>query len=350
MWLGTRLRLVLRCRAGTGQAAAPGHLQIPPWPLHPPALPQSHPTCGFWGPTRCAPHTPGPAAPFLVLTAPAPALLVAADEGVAKQHQDQQGQPQAQDEPEHTDGLLPCKPEGEGALQTPAGGWGLRASPGEHGAAVGLCHPSPRLRGSPRLSSLERGDTEQLASPRALHGDLLLPPHPLLPRAGKGAEGGVWVTRQDGRGRKQEPTLPGSTSAPVPAPPGPHRAPERILAPKTCVMGPAPWRIPTPLPPSLLWREALVRGGSAPHFSPGFGHKGGAAGGRRAAPPQHRAGSRPRSSPQRTRLSPRAGGREHPRGDAAHPSSPGGCPGPCSPKSLPKCPHGAFLAVPAVSG
>lgn len=115
-------------------------MQSPPQPLHAPSLPQSHPAHGFPQPPGtskrqvCSPR-PGPCSPFLlrppclavarpsapsVLTAPALALLVPPDEGVAKKHQDQQGQPDTQGNPEHVDGLLPCKAEGEGALQTNA--------------------------------------------------------------------------------------------------------------------------------------------------------------------------------------------------------------------------------------
>lgn len=349
MWLGTRLHLVLRCRAGTGQAAAPGHLQIPPWPLHPPALLQSHPTCGFWGPTRCAPHTPGPAAPFLVLTAPAPALLVAADEGVAKQHQDQQGQPQAQDEPEHTDGLLPCKPEGEGALQTPAGGWGLRASPGEHGAAVGLCHPSPRLRGSPRLSSLGHGDMEQLASPRALHGDLLLPPHPLLPRAGKGAEGGVWVTRQDGEAVSRSPRSPAARLLLF-------RPRQDLTEPPSAFwpQKPALWgRHRGASPPRSHPRcsgEKPLSGGARPRTSPlVLGTKEAVPGGAGLLPPAPCRFPAAQLPPEDAAVPAGRGPRTSP-GGCCPPQLPGGVSRPLLPQIPAKCPHGAFLAVPAGSG
>lgn len=82
------------------------------------------PTCQALQPFSLEPFLPcSPRPPALpILTVPALAPLVPPDKDVAKKHQDQQAQPDTQDSPEHVDGLLSCKAEGEEALQTQEAG------------------------------------------------------------------------------------------------------------------------------------------------------------------------------------------------------------------------------------
>lgn len=102
---------------------APGFPHFPCSPIPVPAAPCSE------GPVPCPLlHPLVPLSP-VTLTAPGVAPLVPADEGVAKTRQDQQSQPDAQNNPDHLDGLLSWKAEGREALQTPLGGWGSRMSP-----------------------------------------------------------------------------------------------------------------------------------------------------------------------------------------------------------------------------
>lgn len=96
----------------TGVSPAPRDQQVSgvlptSWALQPFSFEPSLPCCRL---------SPCPA----ILTVPALAPLVPLDEAVAKKYQNQQGQPDTQDNAEHVDGLLPCKAEGEGALQTNA--------------------------------------------------------------------------------------------------------------------------------------------------------------------------------------------------------------------------------------
>lgn len=102
------------------------------------------PTCQALQPFSLEPFLPcSPRPPALpILTVPALAPLVPPDKDVAKKHQDQQAQPDTQDSPEHVDGLLSCKAEGEEALQTQEAGRSDHARRGER-RAVGLAYSPP---------------------------------------------------------------------------------------------------------------------------------------------------------------------------------------------------------------
>lgn len=180
-----------------------------------------------------------------VLTAPALAPLVPPDEGVAKKHQDQQGQPDTQDNPERIDGLLPWKAEGEGALQTNASGrLGVLIIPGGGtGLLRGWDRPPalccPYSTGGPRSTRLLSVVARRVLRPQSP----VLEPCDLgrtaatsaVPRrAGKGAQRGAWATRcpQPKRGTavnrspcQQDPLL-----FPLLALPGAHPHPRQLLA------------------------------------------------------------------------------------------------------------------------
>lgn len=102
-----------------------------------------------------------------ILTAPAPALLVAKENGVARNDQYQQGQPDAQDEPEHTDEPLPYKAEGEGALKTNASGrlgitsitWRKPGAVCNPHAVPPLCSTTPSIGSACGLQQPMHGNT-----------------------------------------------------------------------------------------------------------------------------------------------------------------------------------------------
>lgn len=204
---------------------------------------------------------------------------------------------------------------------------------------------------------------EQLASPRAPCCDparstassAALSTLPAGLRAGKGARRGVWVTccpqpRQDGEAVSRSPRSPAARLLLF----RPHRdltEPPSAFWPRT----PALWgrcrgASPSRSHPRCPGVKPLSGGGSAPHLSPGLGTKEALPGGAGLLPPPAPCRFPAAQLPPEDAAVPAGRGKPTSPGGALLVPAPRGGPDSCSPKSLPKRPHGAFLAVPVGSG